>query len=165
MNCSGKIGPSSCPLRTRREPRTAPRRGLSLTSPKRITAGTALVGKMARRAMTRANPHHLARLFLPLDRAHLGRADAPSCDQSTFTFLLVVKGTGTLVGGSRSGRIDNALAARTVPAVMEARLTFSDAAALGREAQRRHHRGHTQKARQSSSSVNRTNDLVKGIFR
>jgi hypothetical protein len=61
--------------------------------PKRVAAGTALVGKMARRATTRTNPHHLARLFLPLDTARLGSADAPSCDQSKSTFLSVVKGT------------------------------------------------------------------------
>jgi hypothetical protein len=52
----------------------------------------ALVGWAARRATTRANPHHLARLLLVLDMAHLGRADARRCRQSKPTFLCVVKG-------------------------------------------------------------------------
>ena len=59
---------------------------------KSIVAGTALVGRAASRATTRANPHHLARpFFLLLDMAHLGRADAPRCGQSKPTVSWVVK--------------------------------------------------------------------------
>jgi hypothetical protein len=60
----------------------------------RIVPGTALVGRAASRATTRANPHHLARLFfLLLDTEHLRRADAPRCRQSKPTFLRLVKVT------------------------------------------------------------------------
>ena len=44
---------------------------------RRIAAGTSLEGKATRTATTRANPHHLARLFLLFDMAHLGRALRP----------------------------------------------------------------------------------------
>jgi hypothetical protein len=57
-----------------------------------IAAGTSRDGKAARTATTRANPHHLARLFLLLDMAHLGRADAPRCAQSKSILLALVKG-------------------------------------------------------------------------
>jgi hypothetical protein len=66
----------------------------------RIVAGTAFVGRAASRATTRANPHHLARLFLLLDTAHLGRADAPRCGQSKPTFLWAVKGTARWLNGN-----------------------------------------------------------------
>jgi hypothetical protein len=143
--------------------------------------------------MTRANPHHLARLFLPLDTAHLGRADAPSCDQSKSTFLLVVKGTGTLVGGSRSEprhTFTNSVR-RWTPSVRcscQRRPTPGSPAGFsrGREDRSRtdgsnadllRRRGprprssttassgaHARRQGSPAHAVKRTNDLVKGIF-
>ena len=43
----------------------------------------------------------------------------------------------------------------TVPKLTEATLTFSDAAALGREVQRRHHPGHTQERQVSPARQSR----------